>query len=159
MSETSSTPAGEVAAETPEVNEPLGDGGKKALEAERAAAKAATARVNELQKQLDAINQANETALEKAQREADEARTEATAAKSDALRFRVAAAHGISSEDADLFLTGSDEETLQKQAARLAERTPATSLKPDPSQGGSGAPLALNSDGLEEALRNKLGIS
>lgn len=38
----------------------------------------------------------------------------------DALAARVAAKHKISPEDADLFLTGADEETLNTQAARLA---------------------------------------
>lgn len=41
----------------------------------------------------------------------------------EALRRRVQAAHGIADEDADLFLTASDEETLTAQAKRLAERT------------------------------------
>ncbi|HLS48556.1 MAG TPA: hypothetical protein VK024_01055 [Actinomycetaceae bacterium] len=36
------------------------------------------------------------------------------------LRSDIAAAHGISPEDRDLFLTGADEETLTKQAERLA---------------------------------------
>ena len=40
----------------------------------------------------------------------------------EALRRRVQAAHGINDEDADLFLTGADEESLTKQAQRLAAR-------------------------------------
>jgi hypothetical protein len=40
----------------------------------------------------------------------------------EALRRRVQAAHGIADEDADLFLTGTDEDTLTAQAKRLAER-------------------------------------
>ena len=40
----------------------------------------------------------------------------------DAMRSRVQAAHGISDEDAALFLTGADEESLTAQAKRLAER-------------------------------------
>jgi len=40
----------------------------------------------------------------------------------EALRRRVQAAHGISDEDADLFLTGKDEETVTAQAERLAAR-------------------------------------
>lgn len=44
------------------------------------------------------------------------------ATKRDALRRRVQAAHSISDEDADLFLTGTDEDTLKAQAKRLAER-------------------------------------
>lgn len=138
----------------------LGEGGKKALDAERAARKAAEKATADLQTQLDKINQANESALEKAQREAKEAQEAAAKATSEALRFRVAAKHGISDEDADLFLTGTDEATLERQAARLVERTPAGPA-PDPSQGGSGGatPAALNSDQLERDLKDKLGIS
>lgn len=44
------------------------------------------------------------------------------ATQREALRRRVQAAHGISDEDADLFLTGTDEETLRSQAQRLADR-------------------------------------
>lgn len=40
----------------------------------------------------------------------------------EALRRRVQAAHGISDEDADLFLTGGDEDALTAQAKRLAAR-------------------------------------
>jgi hypothetical protein len=39
-----------------------------------------------------------------------------------ALRAEIANAHGISAEDRDLFLTGTDEETLTAQAKRLADR-------------------------------------
>ena len=44
------------------------------------------------------------------------------ASQREALRRRVQAAHGISDEDADLFLTGTDEESLTAQAKRLADR-------------------------------------
>lgn len=40
----------------------------------------------------------------------------------EAMKRRVQAAHGISDEDADLFLTGTDEEALLAQAKRLAGR-------------------------------------
>jgi hypothetical protein len=46
----------------------------------------------------------------------------AAEAQADALRWRIAAKHQISDEDAELFLTGIDEETLTKQAKRLTER-------------------------------------
>lgn len=45
-----------------------------------------------------------------------------TAAEARALRAEIANAHGISAEDRDLFLTGTDEETLTAQAKRLSER-------------------------------------
>ena len=43
-------------------------------------------------------------------------------AEARALRSDIAAKHGISAEDRDLFLTGSDESALEAQAKRLAER-------------------------------------
>ena len=42
--------------------------------------------------------------------------------QSEALRSRIQAKHGIADEDADLFLTGTDEETLTRQAQRLVDR-------------------------------------
>lgn len=42
-------------------------------------------------------------------------------AKAEALRWRIAAKHGITDEQAELYLTGTDEETLTKQAKGLAE--------------------------------------
>lgn len=49
---------------------------------------------------------------------------EVDASRREALRRRVQAAHGIADEDADLFLTGADEESLTAQAKRLAQRAP-----------------------------------
>ena len=43
-------------------------------------------------------------------------------AETKALRSDIAAKHHISAEDRDLFLTGTNEETLTAQAKRLAER-------------------------------------
>lgn len=117
---------------------PLGENGVKALTAEREARKAAEQSNAALQKQLDDINAANLSDIEKAQKAAKDAQDAAAKATAEALRLRVAAKHGISDEDADLFLTGSDTETLEKQAARLVERTP-TGPKPDPSQGAKGS--------------------
>ena len=46
----------------------------------------------------------------------------ASKAQREALASRIAAKYGISPDDADLFLTASDEETLTAQAERLAGR-------------------------------------
>ena len=51
-----------------------------------------------------------------------ELETKHAEAEARALRSDIAAKHGISAEDRDLFLTGSDEETLTAQAKRLAAR-------------------------------------
>jgi hypothetical protein len=135
---------------------PLGEGGKKALDAERNARKAAEKVAADLKTQLDSINRANESAIEKAQREANEARDVATKATAEALRFRVAAKHGISDEDADLFLHGTDAETLERQAAALVARTP-NGPKPDPSQGAKGgAGTKTPADSFAEFFRNNI---
>lgn len=137
----------------------LGDAGKKALDAMKAERNAAKQELARLQAQLDEINRANESALERAQREAREAQEAALAATTDALRYRIAAEAGIT-DNVDLILTAPDEETMRRQAQLWAERAPApTGPKPDLTQGGSGQSLALNSDGLEDALKTKLGIA
>ncbi len=120
-------------------DKPLGENGEKALKAEREARTAAEKATAALQKQLDDISAASLSDLEKAQKTAKDAEETATKATAEALRLRVAAKHGISDEDADLFLTGSDMETVERQAAALVART-STSPKPDLSQGAKGAP-------------------
>ncbi|NLD85874.1 MAG: hypothetical protein GX636_08180, partial [Actinomycetales bacterium] len=74
--------------------------------------------------------------LAKAQAEAEQARAEL-------LRYRVAAEHGVTdAEDIELFLTGTDEDTLTRQAKALAARNAASTAtrapRPDPNQGRSG---------------------
>lgn len=70
---------------------------------------------------FDELEAANKTEIEKASEKALAAERERDAAKAEAVRWKVAAKHGISDEDAELFLTGTDEETLSKQAERLAQ--------------------------------------
>lgn len=67
---------------------------------------------------------------------------------------------GIPEDDANLFLTGSDKDTLSKQAARLAEKFAQQQPKGGhvPAEGRTPEALALNSNGLEQALKSKLGI-
>lgn len=140
----------------------LGENGVKALKAERDRAKELEKQLNAATARLSEIERANESALEKAQREAAEAQERAQKAGTDALRYRIAAESGIT-ENVDLILTAPDEETMRKQAelwtARTAESTASAGPRPDLTQGGSGQPHALNSDGLEAALKTKLGIA
>lgn len=124
-------------------DKPLGENGEKALKAEREARATAEKTAAALQKQLDEINAANLTDLERAQKAAAEAQETAAKATSEALRLRIAAKHGISDEDADLFLTGSDQETVERQAAALVART-SNGPKPDLSQGAKGTPAGTS---------------
>ena len=144
-------PQGDPAAKSDD--KPLGENGEKALKAEREARAAAEKSAAALQKQLDDIAAANLSDLEKAQRAATDAQAAADAATKEALRLRVAAKHGISDEDADLFLTGSDQETIERQAAALVART-STGPKPDLSQGAKGAPAGSSP---EQDFANFLG--
>lgn len=135
----------------------LGDAGKKALDAERAARKAAEKAANDLAAKLKQIEAAQLSDLERAQREAAEARDALAALTRQATRDRVALAKGVPADLAE-FLTGDTEDEIAAKADVLLARMSApTSPRPDLSQ-AQGTPLALNSDGLEQALRDKLGI-
>jgi hypothetical protein len=116
-------------------DEPLREPGKKALESERAARAAAEKAAAELQAKLDEIEKANLSEVERAKREAQEAKAELERARSEATRARIQAKFAISDEDAELFLTATDEATLTKQAERLAQRAE------DRKKNGNRAPL------------------
>lgn len=137
-------PAAPSAGQTPPEGVPadawdaLGDKGKAALTSEREARAAAEKSAAELQAQLDEIAKANLSDLERAQAEAKSAQEAAATAATEALRYRLAAKHGISDEDAK-FLQG-DEAAMTALAERLAARDAAqanapTFPKPDLTQG------------------------
>ena len=123
--------------------EALGESGKKALAAEREARKAAEKAASEYEKRLKEIEAAQMSDLEKAQAAAQEAQEVAAKATTEALRWKVAAEFTIAAEDAEVFLTGTDEDSIRKQAQRLAELATSkgpTTPKPDLSQGAKGTP-------------------
>lgn len=149
-------------------DEPLGEGGKKALESERALKKAAEAKVAELQKQVDALTKAAEDAatanddrpeLEKrleamqkqidaaaaAQKKIDEAAATATVEK---LRIDRGAAKGLPPEVAKL-LTKSTAEDIDAEIDALLPHIKIGPL-PNPQQGnpsqGKGGSIASGRD-------------
>lgn len=110
-----------------------------------------------------ALGDAGKKALKAERERADRAERSVPRKVAAALRDHLVQIHQISDEDAALFLTSDDPETLLKQVTRFVQRTAAveaapTTPKPDLSQGGQQAP-ALNSDALEAALKAKLGIA
>lgn len=71
---------------------------------------------------LDEIESANKSEAEKFAARIAALEGENRRIQSDALRSRIQAKFGVADEDAELFLTGADEETLTRQAQRLASR-------------------------------------
>lgn len=136
--------------------EQLGEGGKKALQAEREARKQADKRVAELEAQLAQTGTANEDALKEAQTLAQQAQEQLTQAQTEAARYKVAARFGVSTEpgeedapsDAEMFLTGSTEEELISQAQRLQAIRQASQddALVDLTQGGGGRPKPVEPD-------------
>ncbi len=128
------TPTEPTAVPAPPAPEPegdaLGDAGKKALAAERAEKKALAKERNDLAAKVKEFEDAKKSDAEKQADRMAVLEKEAASARSEAVRYKIASKFQVSDEDAELFLTGSDEETLTKQAQRLNER--AAALKPTP---------------------------
>lgn len=90
---------------------------------------------------LAAYEESQKTESQKLSDAKSAAENEAKAARAEALRWRIAAKHGITDEDAETFLTGTDEESLVRQAERLAAlaKSPETTgPRADLSQGARG---------------------
>jgi hypothetical protein len=75
-----------------------------------------------------------------------ELEAEVATVKAEALRTQIAAEHGIDGERAALLLTGSDKDTLIKQAQAIAGGHTAPSGKKTPPPGSTGQPATGGSD-------------
>ncbi|TPG05581.1 hypothetical protein EAH85_12680 [Curtobacterium flaccumfaciens] len=129
----------------------LGEAGKKAIAAERDARKAAEKTAADLKAQLDKIEQANLSDLEKAQKRAEAAEKALQTTQSESLRLKIAAKHGLTGDAVDL-LHGSDEADLEARAARIAALTKAPGGPVVPGQGKQ--PTNTASDNANDWLRN-----
>lgn len=79
-------------------------------------------------------------------------------AEARALRSDIATKHGISAEDRDLFLTGSDEAALEAQAKRLAERVADQKKNGNVARKEGGTSNSGDPEkGMREAVRNLFG--
>lgn len=116
----------------------LGDGGKKALAAERSARRAAEKAAAEALARVKEFEDQGKTELERLTEQIAQADARAKQAEAEALRLRVAADTGLPS-DLQEFLTGDSEEQLRERAAKLMAATNAANEPrrpaPDPSQG------------------------
>lgn len=166
-------PAAQTEPPTPPNDPPaeLGDAGKKALDAERDARKAAEKVARETQKELDALRQASMSEQEKAVAVAKtEGRAEAMQAlgsKLAAAEIRAAAAGRLNDEQLVTLLDGlnltafvnDDGEVDQAKVVKfvdgIAPKTD-TPVFPDLGQGAR-QPLASGSDPLLEALKRTVG--
>lgn len=106
--------------------------------------------------ELAALKAAQQTAEERLATERDAAKREADEARAETLRYKVATKFSINADDAETFLTGTDEETLTRQAERLAALAknagePSPAPRPDLSQGGRSTPAS--SDPAQEFAR------
>lgn len=112
-----STEPAEPAQEQPKPEAPEIDWKSKAREWEKRAKENKTAA-----ERLAELEEANKTEAQKTAERLAAAEKAAADALADANRFKIAAKFNVSDEDAELFLTGADEDTLTRQAQRLAER-------------------------------------
>jgi hypothetical protein len=136
--ETPASPAAPVEPLQGEPAKPLGPNGEKALAEERAQRKAAEKQATEFKKRLDALEQANLTEVEKAQRAAQDAQTQLAELTRQNLRNKVALEKGVPADLVD-FLTGDSEDEITAKADLLLKRIGApTNPKPDLSQGARG---------------------
>ncbi|WHT21015.1 DUF4355 domain-containing protein [Crossiella sp. CA-258035] len=140
----------------PPANEPLGDAGKAALDAERKRAKEAEKRAKELEDRLKEIEDKDKSELEKAQSRLAELEQASSSAEAKLRRYEIAAKHSIPADYMDL-LTGSDVDTLESQAAKIATlvkaNTEAQKLPAFAANPGQGTPPATTSKPDVEAGR------
>lgn len=115
---------------------------------------------DEAARKLAGIEDANKTAETKTAERITALEKQLADSQRAALVARVQASHGISDEDAALFLTGSDEDALTAQAKRLAERADEQKKNGNraPKEGGT----TTTSDGKEDLrtfARNLFGAA
>lgn len=151
-----------------QADEPLGDNGKKALESEREKRKQAESDLAALRKDFEGFQSKLSEAfgVKPATGDGDDAVTQLQkrldTMQHETAVYRVAATNNITDEgDLELLKSATDEAAMDKLGERLAAKAAAPGTpKPDATQGGgTGTQHALNSDGLEQALKSKLGIT
>lgn len=103
---------------------------------------------------LAELERAQMTEQERTAARLREAEQAAEQARAEALRFRIATRYSVSDEDAELFLTGKDEDTLTRQAERLAKRVEQSPRFGDVGQGPR--PPAASTPSMNDLIRGNL---
>lgn len=111
----------------------------------------------EAAKRLAELEESQKTEAQKQAEKIAELERQIEGATVQAVRARMAAKYQIDPEDADLFLTGSDEETVEAQAKRLSERVSARKNNPPPVSKEGTVTNAVGSDDEREFLRHLTG--
>lgn len=146
-------PQAETQNPTAPADEQLGDGGKKALDAERRRARDLEKQLKAANDRLATIEDAEKTDLQRATDAAAKAKQDAEAARQELARERIARKHRLSDDDTAL-LSGTEEQ-MEALAARLATTpTPGPSSPPEgglPSQPASPAAQAAAATAVGDA--------
>lgn len=108
---------------------------------------------------LAALEESQKTEAQKLADAKTAAEQAAAEAKAEALRWKIAAKHGISDDDAELFLTGTDEDTLTKQAERLAGVASDRKKNGNHASKEGATQKAAKADDLSEFARHVFGRS
>ncbi|MDN6489333.1 MAG: hypothetical protein L0K41_02805 [Yaniella sp.] len=126
------------------------------LKKEREQRKAMQAEIDKFKAAEAEAEKAKLSDIERAQTEAKESQANAEKYQAELLKMRIAGKHGVTDEeDIELFLTGSDEETLIRQAERLAQRNSGpNNPKPDPSAGPKGEPPLTEAEKVAQAEKS-----
>jgi len=148
-SATDETPTDEVTTDTETADkgdEPLGDGGKKALEYERAARKAAQAELKALKAAKAPVTTDERVAALEA---------EMLANKAEAARERVARKHNLTDEQVEALAELTDIATMEKFAAMFAKApsAPAGSTTQERHPNFGGGNVSLSDNGVARAKR------
>lgn len=159
---TETTAPAESAPETTDQNpdgatpqEPLGEAGLAALKSEREARKAAEKSAADALARVKAFEDAQKTESERQAERLAEIERENAELKAAKTRAEVAAAKGVPAA----LLSGSTQEELEASAdALIAFRGEPQQQRLHVPREGSAPELALNGDGIEQSLKNALGI-
>ena len=110
----------------------------------------------EAAEKLKKLEDRDKTSEEKLTSRVQEVEAELASARAEAAKLRVASEFGLSAEDADLFLRGSEDE-MRAQAEALASRTAKEKTQENPLQGqGSSGPSKASAEAWAKKL---LGLS